>query len=234
MLHRDERPGRTPAPRRAPLSASDINPYTQWVHEHPLVLLAEPTPAALHERLAARKGPIVVDLGCGSGNFLLERAGREPGTRFVGFELRYKRLVKAARKVERVDLDNVWFLRETAERLEAYFAPGSLRALHVNFPDPWPRRSDWRHRMVNATLLRSLEHLLEPGGHFFLKTDHSGYFLHVLSLVQDVPGLRLAAFSNDHHRHAASRGEARTEFEQLFHAQRKPVYSLALQRPAAG
>jgi tRNA (guanine-N7-)-methyltransferase len=229
MLREDERAGRGPALHRA----SEVNPYTRWVHEHPRVLLADPTPAALHALLGAAGAPLVVDLGCGAGNFLLELAHRAPEARFVGFELRYKRLVKAARKAERAGLANVIFLREQAERLGDYFAPGSLSAVYVNFPDPWPRRADWKKRLVGPALLRALERLLEPGGRFFLQTDHSGYFLHVLSLRREAPGLRLAAFSNDHHRHGPPAGEARTEFEQLFRGQRKPVYRLVLERPAA-
>jgi tRNA (guanine-N7-)-methyltransferase len=234
MLREDERAGAAGTLRQRPASAAEINPYTRWVHEHPAVLLADPTPAALRERLGAAGGPIVVDLGSGSGNFLLARAQREPQARFVGFELRYKRLVKAARKVERAGLHNVWFLRETAEHLADYFAPGSLHAVHVNFPDPWPRRSDWRKRLVSRALLERVESLLEPGGAFVLKTDHSGYFLHVLTVLREVPGLRLAAFSNDHHRHGNAPDDALTEFEGLFQSQRKPVYSLRLRRPAAG
>jgi tRNA (guanine-N7-)-methyltransferase len=237
MLREDERAAAVPVPRTAPREARgpspDVNPYARWVHEHPAVLLAEPSPAALRACLAAGEGPLAVDLGCGSGNFLLACALAQPDMRFVGFELRYKRLVKAARKVERAGLGNVWLLRERAERLPDYFEPGSLRAVTVNFPDPWPRRSDWKKRLVHRALLRELERLLEPGGRFHLKTDHSGYFLHVLSLVREAPGLRLVAFSNDHHRQAAGRDEARTEFEQLFRSQRKPVYSLVLERPGA-
>ena len=236
MLREEERSDRAGAlgTPRSRLSAAEINPYTRWVHEHPAVLLADPTPAALAEHLATATGPIVVDLGCGAGNFLLERARREPGLRFVGFELRYKRLVKAARKVERAGLRNVWFLREAAERLADYFPAGSLAAVHVNFPDPWPRRSEWKKRLVNRALLEALQTLLQPGGEFLLKTDDSGYFLHALSLLREVPGLRLSAFSNDHHRLAGATGEAPTEFELLFQAQRKPVYSLRLRRPPAG
>jgi tRNA (guanine-N7-)-methyltransferase len=231
-------PAAAAAPVGDPERAARINPYTRWVHEHPDVLLAEPSPAELQARLAAagaaapEAGPIVVDLGCGSGNYLLQRARAEPGMRFVGFELRYKRLVKAARKVERAGLHNVWFLRETAERFPSYFAPGSLAAVHVNFPDPWPRPSDWKKRMVSRALLGHLERLLAPGGRFHLKTDHSGYFLHALALLPRAPQLRLVAFSNDHHRQASLPGDVRTEFEQLFHSQRKPVYSLVLERCA--
>ncbi len=223
-------PGRTPALH----PGSDVNPYTRWIHDHPRVLLPTPTPAALAERLAeVAPGPLVVDLGCGSGNALLQLAQRHPDHRFVGFELRYKRLVKGARKVERAGLDNVWLLREAAERFVDYFAPGSLAAVHVNFPDPWPRRSDWKKRLVSARLLESLPRLLRPGGRFYLKTDHSGYFLHALSLLPAAHGLRLQAFSNDHHRSPPGRDDVRTEFEQLFRSQHKPVYRLVLEKDGA-
>lgn len=232
---------RTRDPRPQPsrkLRPEDVNPYVRWVHEHPEVLLAEPTPEALQERLAAAgPGPLVVDLGCGSGNFLLEHARRTPTHRFVGFELRYKRLVKAARKAERAGLGNLWFLREPAERLEAWFAPGSLHAVHVNFPDPWPKRPDWKKRLVGPALLTALGRLLEPGGRFHLRTDHSGYFLHVLQLLPEAcpaAGLRLAEFSNDRHRQPAAADQVRTEFEQLFRSQRKAVYAVTLERPPVG
>ena len=239
MLHENRPAGRSAAPQAA-LPAekrrpADVNPYAQWVHEHPAVLLAEPTPAQLHKQIDAngqQPGGLVVDLGCGSGKFLLEHARRDPHGRYVGFELRFKRLVKAARKVERAGLHNAWFLRESAERLGHYFAPASLQAVHVNFPDPWPRRSDWKKRLLNPALLALLARLLVPGGKFFLRTDHSGYFLHALSLLPDCTGLRVVAYSNDHHRVPAGSNAVRTEFEMLFQSLRKPVYSLVLERPA--
>ena len=225
--------GRKRSARRQ-LRPEEINPYVAWVHEHPTVLLPAPTPADLRTRLtAAGPGPLVVDLGCGSGNFLLAHAQRDPALRCVGFELRYKRLVKAARKAERAGLENLWFLRAPAEGLADYFAPGSLAAVHVNFPDPWPRPSDWRKRLVSVALLQQVSGLLAPGGRFYLRTDHSGYFLHALQLLPEVcpaAGLRLAAFSNDLHRGPSAPDAVRTEFENLFRAQGKAVYGLTLER----
>jgi tRNA (guanine-N7-)-methyltransferase len=219
-----------------------INPYLRAVHDHPGVLLPTPSPAALDALRAAAGTPrrLVVDLGCGSGNFLLQLAAQRPQDHFVGLELRFKRLVKSARKFERLGLHNVWILREQAERFGSYFAPGAVAEVHVNFPDPWPRRSQWRKRLIQPAFLSELERLLTPGGWFFLKTDHTGYFLHVLGLIHRRPGWRLRDFCNDTHlRSAASRGvaaggqqaaPAETEFEQLFRSKGQAVFSLALER----
>jgi tRNA (guanine-N7-)-methyltransferase len=227
-----------------PDTAFAINPYTRWVFDHPERLLPEPTPALL---AAARQaaGPaahVEVDLGCGSGNFLLQLAAAHPERHFVGFEMRYKRLVKSALKLERGACANVWLLREAAENLGDYFAPASVDRVHVNFPDPWPRRSQWKKRLIGRTFFDALERVLKPGGELCVKTDHSGYFLHVLEVLRELPGWKMSQFANDLHRGLPRviecHGEAprpieanvETEFEQLFRSKRQPVHYVAVQK----
>lgn len=212
--------------------ASEVNPYTRWIHEYPAVLLAAPTPSALREKMEASpaaSGPLVLDLGCGSGNFLLQMASLLPRRRFVGFELRYKRLVKAARKIEKAKLKNVWLLREAAERFALYCAPASLAEVHVNFPDPWPKRRDWTRRLVSVPFLHELERTLQHGGLVHLRTDHSGYFLHVLSLLKQLDRLRPRVCRNDDLRRRIPGSNVRSEFEQMFSCQQKPIFYLVLE-----
>ena len=230
-------------------SAFQINPYTRWVYDHPERLLPEPTPALL--AAARSKGPVAqgleVDLGCGAGNFLARLAAGQPERHFVGFEVRFKRLVKSARKLDKEGRHNVWLIREAAERCGDYFEPGSVDRVHVNFPDPWPRPSQWKKRLIGQGFLDELRRVLKPGGEFRLKTDHAGYFLHVLGLIRERPGWRLAQFANDLHRGVPRvwqchgdrprvlEANLETEFEQLFRSKRKPVYFLVLEKtgPAA-
>lgn len=209
-----------------------INPYTRWVHEHPERLLPDPVPEAL-ARLRARTGRaprrVWVDLGCGSGNFLLALAAANPADDCIGFELRFKRLVKAARKLERGGLANGWLLRAEAERFGEFFPPASVDCVFVNFPDPWPKPSQWKKRLINQAFLAVLETVLKPDGCLCLKTDHAGYFLHGLKVVRARPGWRVADWSNDLCRRLLPvRGcpeiGIKTEFEQLFRSQRKPVF----------
>ena len=226
--------------RRLSLHApSEVNPYTRHIHEHPSVLLPDPSPEGLRKMMAqgiagsSARLELAVELGCGSGNFLKEMAARHPSMGFTGFELRYKRLVKAARKIERNGLKNAWLVRDRAERFPLYFEPDSLARVYLNFPDPWPKPSQWKHRLVNRGLLSMLFRYLKPGGRFCFKTDHSGYFLHVLSILSEAPGFKIRVFYNDFQRSRLAALAARSEFEHLFHAIGKPVFYLELEKPGA-
>lgn len=213
---------------------SEVNPYTIHIHEHPSVLLPDPSPGGLREMMAAgiaRGWELAVELGCGSGNFLVEMAARHPAMAFTGFELRYKRLVKAARKIERKGLDNAWLVRELAERFPLYFEPASLARVYLNFPDPWPKPSQWKHRLVNREFISALGRYLKPGGRFCFKTDHSGYLLHVLSIVAQAPGWKIREFHNDIQRSRRADLSPRSEFENLFRAIGKSVFYLELEKP---
>ena len=221
--------------------AFQVNPYARWVHDHPGRLLADPTPAEL-ARLRGLAGRVpqrvLVDLGCGAGNFLMGLAAQHPRDDCIGFELRYKRLVKSARKLEREHLTNVWLVRAEAEHFGAYFPAASIDRVFVNFPDPWPKRSHWKKRLMNQVFLRELERVLKPGGALCLKTDHAGYFLHSLGVVHARAGWRTADWTNDLHqrtRPMAGCAEAgvETEFEQLFRSKRKAVFAAVFLRPAA-
>jgi len=224
-----------------------VNPYRTYVHDYPEVLFPYPQAAALQARLALRfgaagtgQGRLHVELGAGSGNFLVEMALRHPQDHFVGFELRYKRLVRSAQKLEREDRSNVWLLKAMGESFHQYCPPQSVDHLYLQFPDPWPRASQWKKRMVSGAFLERLAQVLRPGGVFHLKTDHSGYFLHVLALLNGRQDWRLRAWSNHLHRDVLTQDgrstdllavQVKTEFERLFISQHKPVYYLALEKP---
>ena len=213
--------------------AFQVNPYIRWQFEHPGHLLPRPNRAELDARRARAPGVgLRVELGSGSGNFLVELARQHPESHVLGFELRYKRLVKSARKLEGAGLTRAWALREQAEHFPEYFDPGTIDALYLHFPDPWPRPSQWKKRMVHAGFLRDVKRMLRPGGFFQIKTDHSGYFLHILGLCMDIPGLAIRFYSNDLQRNGPPAESPPSEFELLFRKRGKPVFCLILEKAA--
>jgi tRNA (guanine-N7-)-methyltransferase len=215
-----------------------INPYMGRVKDHPGCLLPDPSPEGLR-RLRERAGRaprrVLVDLGCGAGQFLARIAMAHPQDDCIGFELRYKRLVKSARKLERAGVANAWLVRDEAGSFADYFDPASIDAVFVNFPDPWPRASQWKKRLLNHGFMDALERVLRPQGRLCLKTDHAGYFLHSLALIRARPGWQVTDFSNDLHRRArllagCPEATVETEFEQLFRSQCKAVFAVAIVR----
>lgn len=222
-------PSHSPTPEEIKLDL--VNPYRAQLHDHPEYLLPEPD----QKQLAIARGQaptqakaLWVELGSGSGNFLLQMAQLSPETHFIGFELRYKRLVKCARKLTKKGLQNVWVLKEWGENFDKYFPPGSLDGVFLNFPDPWPKFAQRKKRLLNPPLLEQMEKTLKNGGRFCLKTDHSGYILHSLSLFYNRPNWKIRTFSNDHRKNGGL--TALTEFEQLFLNQKKSIFYLEVEK----
>jgi tRNA (guanine-N7-)-methyltransferase len=119
---------------------------------------------------------LVVEIGFGRGEFLLELAGREPGVAHVGVEYSYKRVLKMARRLARTQLANVRLLQAPGELvLEELLDEGSVQDFWINFPDPWPKKRHQRRRFLNSPRVSDLATRLVPGGALHVATDHVGY-----------------------------------------------------------
>lgn len=220
----------------APPLRTQQNPWRARLGCDPQHLLIEPSRAQIAQHLAPHaqrhpSGRLVLELGCGSSGFLLQSARAHPQDRFVGLDVRLKRLVRSSEKRRRAGLDNLWIVCLDARQFGRLFLRASVDAVHMHFPDPWPK---WRHRsrrMLQGALWRCLAHVLKPGGVFCLKTDYSAICLHALEHSAASPCWTLAAFTNDARRDGHPPDERiATEFEQLFLSQGRPVFALALQR----
>ncbi len=168
--------------------------------------------------------PIVVDLGCGAGNFLRDYALLFPEYNFYGFELRYKRLVKGALKFKKHNIPNVRLIQARAEDLALWFPQGSLKEVYVNFPDPWPKTRHLKHRLITPGFLERLSGLLEENGTFVFKTDHREYFDPVKSLIESSGLFEVTGYSEDLHHSPFNEQNIPTEFELLFKTKGYPIY----------
>lgn len=121
-------------------------------------------------------GALVLEVGFGDGRFTVRRAGAEPGRRFVGLEVSSVSLQRALKRVKRTGVDNVRIAKVGAEfGLRQLFALGSLEAIVVNFPDPWPKEKHERHRLLKRSFFELAATRLRPGGEIRLATDHLAY-----------------------------------------------------------
>jgi tRNA (guanine-N7-)-methyltransferase len=121
--------------------------------------------------------PLEVDLGCGDASFLVNHAKAHPEHNFIGVERLGGRIRKLDRKGRRAGLTNLRGVRiESSYFLEYLLPPKSAAALHIYFPDPWPKRKHLKNRFINERFLEIAQRVLTPGGIVYLRTDHEDYF----------------------------------------------------------
>jgi tRNA (guanine-N7-)-methyltransferase len=127
--------------------------------------------------LFAKPQPLEVELGCGDASFLVEYARQNPERNFIGVERLLGRISKLDRKGRRAGLTNLRGVRiESSYFLQYLLPPHSAAALHIYFPDPWPKKRHHKNRLVNGSFPALARAALAPGGTVFLRTDDGDYF----------------------------------------------------------
>jgi tRNA (guanine-N7-)-methyltransferase len=156
--------------------------------------------------------PLEVELGSGDASFLAEYARLHPAHNFIGVERLLGRIRKLDRKGRRAGLTNLRGVRiESSYFIEYLLPPGSVTALHIYFPDPWPKRKHRRHRLVNERFPLLARQALTPGGVVYLRTDDEDYF-------QQMVGVFEASDTFCRMNTPAELAELATDFEKDFHA----------------
>lgn len=121
--------------------------------------------------------PLEVELGSGDGSFLVAYAKLHPEKNFIGVERLLGRIRKTDRKGRRAELTNLRGVRIESTYFLEYLLPAhAAAAIHVYFPDPWPKRKHRRHRLINERFTELARLALAPGGVVYLRTDDADYF----------------------------------------------------------
>jgi len=142
------------------------------------------------ESVFGRVAPLEIEIGTGKARFLIESARAHPEKNFLGIErsLAYYRICRE--RVARSGLANARVLRSDGRIfVETSLAPASVRAFHIYFPDPWPKKKQKKRRLLDGIFLELAASRLEPGGLLRIATDHSDYGAGLGTLIQTVPSL---------------------------------------------
>ena len=205
------------------------NPYMARVYDYPKLLIPHPTPENFQllwdskkENIPDASGKVHLEIGCGSGRYLIEWALANPQDSFIGFELRYKRLVLAAKKIEQQNIHNILLMREQGEFLHEYLPNNSMDCVHVNFPDPWSKKARRKHRILNADFLTNMLPFFRPKGKLLFKTDHLEYFETVTEILQQLKTYSIVDHTSDLHSSEYNQHNILTEFEMLFKSKGNP------------
>jgi tRNA (guanine-N7-)-methyltransferase len=143
-------------------------------------------------KLFPSQQPLEVELGSGDSSFLAEYARQNVGRNFLGVERLLGRIRKLDRKGRWAGLTNLRGVRiESAYFLEYLLPPHSAAALHIYFPDPWPKRKHRRNRLINERFPALARQALAPGGTVYLRTDDQDYAEQMLAVFADDPTFRM-------------------------------------------
>ena len=178
---------------------------------------ADPGEADL-DAFFGRRAPLELEIGTGRARFLLAEAARRPERNFLGAEVEhdYARMAQARAdalgltNLRVVCLDGKKFILERA-------APASLDAIHIYFPDPWPKKRHHKRRVVDAAFASAAARALGPGCPLKAASDHAGYYAEIAEVLAAEP--LLLALTPD------EQGEwmTGTSYEVKFLAQGRPI-----------
>jgi tRNA (guanine-N7-)-methyltransferase len=115
------------------------------------------------------RNPIILELGCGKGEYTVELAAKNPQFNYIGVDIKGARLWKGAKQAKQHQLKNVAFLRTNIEIITQFFAPNEVKEIWLTFPDPQMKKT--RKRLSSTTFLNKYRNFLQEGGIIHLKTD---------------------------------------------------------------
>jgi tRNA (guanine-N7-)-methyltransferase len=176
-----------------------------------------------------REAPLVLEIGFGMGNSLLEQAAAAPGVNYLGVEVHRPGVGKLLHGMGERGVDNIRVYCDDAVLvLEECIGDASLDGVQVFFPDPWHKKRHHKRRLIQPAFVRLLCSKLKPGGFLHLATDWENYADHMLEVLSAEPGLINRAGAG----RFAPRPEQRplTKFEQRGQRLGHGVWDLLFER----
>jgi tRNA (guanine-N7-)-methyltransferase len=190
--------------------------------------LRDPGPDRLYPASLPRPLALVVDVGFGRGELLLELARGDPGRAYLGVDRSRKRVLKTARRLARTGLENVRLVQASAEAVVDALAPASAAGFWINFPDPWPKKRHHRRRLLQPEFVRELALRLAPGGFLEVATDHEEYAAWIHAVLSAEERLRNRRAPLPFRRDPPER--CATAYELEWRAQGRPAHYFSYAR----
>ncbi|MCB0446196.1 MAG: tRNA (guanosine(46)-N7)-methyltransferase TrmB [Gelidibacter sp.] len=133
-----------------------------------------------NQKIFKNNHPLVLELGCGKGEYTIGLAKKYPNKNFIGIDIKGARFWRGAKTAVEDGIDNAAFLRTQIELIDFAFAKHEVDEIWITFPDPQIKYKRTKHRMTNTQFLQRYKKILKPEGVIHLKTDSE--FMHGYTL----------------------------------------------------
>ncbi len=178
-----------------------------------------------HQKFFKNNNPIVLELGCGKGEYTVALAEKFSNKNFIGIDVKGSRFWRGAKTAVENNLKNVAFVRTQIELIEHVFAKNEVSEIWITFPDPQIKYKRTKHRMTNEVFIKNYRKILQPEGVVHLKTDSEFMHGYTLGLLH---GLKLEVLYANHniYKNEGAPEEVtsiQTFYEQKYLAQNKPI-----------
>ena len=169
--------------------------------------------------------PIVLELGCGKGEYTIGLAQRDPNKNFIGVDIKGARFWRGAKTAVEQKLRNVAFLRTQIELVDHLFGENEVDEIWITFPDPQIKYKRTKHRLTNQEFLKKYKRILKPDGIVHLKTDSEFMHGYTLGLLHGL-GHEILYSNHDVYRNEGSPSEVleiQTFYENQYLQKGKPI-----------
>jgi tRNA (guanine-N7-)-methyltransferase len=159
--------------------------------------------------------PIIVELGCGKGEYTIGLAKRFPDKNFIGVDIKGNRIWTGAKTAIESNMNNVAFIRTRIDFIEACFAENEATEIWITFPDPQPQKSRIRNRLTHTMFINRYKKVVKDGGFVNLKTDNEPFYEFTKETVAENK-LQLMDATNDLYADTTQRDEALTNIKTYY------------------
>jgi tRNA (guanine-N7-)-methyltransferase len=168
--------------------------------------------------------PIVLELGCGKGEYTVNLARLYPEKNFIGVDIKGARLWRGAKEATQLSMPNVAFIRTRIEHIASFFSPNEVSEIWITFPDPQPRPSKSKKRLTSSKFLSFYQNFLKKDGVVHLKTDSQGLFEYTKEVVKQ-NGMKLLSCTSNLYKDGLDSPDLsiKTFYEKMFLEQGMPI-----------
>lgn len=168
-----------------------------------------------HSDYFKNNNPIVLELGCGKGEYTVGLAQRFPNKNFIGADVKGNRIWTGAKAAIENNMSNVAFIRTRIDFIDSCFAENEVDEIWITFPDPQPQKTRVRNRLTNMMFINRYKKFLKKNGSIHLKTDNEPFYDYTREVISE-NNFQLMDATNNLYADTTIRNEALTSIKTYY------------------